>query len=63
MKLRTKTFISIASIGAALLIAILVFNYNSFEQTKRSCIENGGNPIVDKDFLSINWSVSCGMKG
>ncbi|MGI8315775.1 hypothetical protein [Halobacillus mangrovi] len=62
MKVRTKKFISIASICAAILIAIIVFNYNSFEQAKSTCIENDGAPIVEKDFLAINWSVACGMK-
>lgn len=37
----------------------IISNFNSLEITKSACIENNKTPNVEKDFLAINWSVSC----
>ncbi|MFD6442729.1 hypothetical protein ACFWDG_23815 [Peribacillus sp. NPDC060186] len=55
---RKKSFMLCFIVLSFSAIAI-ISNFNSLEITKSACIENNKTPNVEKDFLAINWSVSC----
>ncbi|MDW7617932.1 hypothetical protein SC499_25550 [Peribacillus simplex] len=55
---RKKSFM-LCFIALSFSAIAIISNFNTLEITKSACIENNKKPNIEKDFLAINWSVSC----
>ena len=59
VNVKKKKYFTLCFIVLLFSVIAITSNFNSLESTKSACIENNKTPNVEKDFLSINWSVSC----
>ncbi|MEK3822463.1 hypothetical protein MKY20_25640 [Cytobacillus sp. FSL W8-0315] len=57
--IKRKKSIMLCCIVVSFSAMAIISNFNSLESTKNACLENNKTPKVEKDFLAINWSVSC----
>ncbi|SER02630.1 hypothetical protein SAMN05216362_1412 [Piscibacillus halophilus] len=67
MKTRTKVLIAIGTLSFLMVIFLYgtqsYFNYKEINLASDRCYEIGGTPIVEKDFLTSNYSFSCNVDG
>ncbi len=59
MNIKRKKSFMLCFIVLSFTAMAIISNFNSLESTKNACLDNNKTPKVEKDFLDINWSVSC----